>query len=75
MLLLGEVDNAGAMNACASDPSWAQRPSARSFLHTLPQAIHHVQPLASGQQFLRHFPAVFGQLLHDFFMEPDIHCG
>ena len=33
------------------------------------------QPLPSVQQFLRHFPAVVGQLLHDLFVEPEIHRG
>jgi hypothetical protein len=32
-----------------------------------------VQHMPSVQQFLRHFPAVVGQLLHDFFVEPEIH--
>jgi hypothetical protein len=33
------------------------------------------RPAPLVQQFLRHFPAVVGQLLHDFFVEPEIHRG
>src|SRR5262245_2389227 len=40
-----------------------------------PSAVFLGQYLASIQQFRWYFPAVVGQLLHDGFVQPEIHRG